>query len=170
MPSAHGILDLGSLRRPDGDHAYRERAVDDGTRSSGRGGGRRPACRASRRPHGLRSQPELCQGRASREQSDCGLQTPGERIERLGVSPKERGFSVARMTGLEPATSGVTGRCSNQLSYIPKAVFVAPCVNLPSSALWYIQHLDVRWPGFHSIRHSPVLQGIALTSPRTART
>ena len=26
-----------------------------------------------------------------------------------------------RMTGLEPATSGVTGRCSNQLSYIPKA-------------------------------------------------
>ena len=24
-----------------------------------------------------------------------------------------------RMTGLEPATSGVTGRCSNQLSYIP---------------------------------------------------
>ena len=23
------------------------------------------------------------------------------------------------MTGLEPATSGVTGRCSNQLSYIP---------------------------------------------------
>src|SRR5437660_1048587 len=25
----------------------------------------------------------------------------------------------ARMTGLEPATSGVTGRCSNQLSYIP---------------------------------------------------
>lgn len=26
----------------------------------------------------------------------------------------------ARMTGLEPATSGVTGRCSNQLSYIPK--------------------------------------------------
>ena len=25
------------------------------------------------------------------------------------------------MTGLEPATSGVTGRCSNQLSYIPSA-------------------------------------------------
>jgi hypothetical protein len=27
---------------------------------------------------------------------------------------------LARMTGLEPATSGVTGRCSNQLSYIPR--------------------------------------------------
>src|SRR3954462_10762198 len=26
------------------------------------------------------------------------------------------------MTGLEPATSGVTGRCSNQLSYIPNRV------------------------------------------------
>ncbi len=39
----------------------------------------------------------------------------------------------ARMTGLEPATSGVTGRCSNQLSYIPKAQHdwsqfnLAPC-------------------------------------------
>ncbi len=31
--------------------------------------------------------------------------------------PRERGKAVARLTGLEPATPGVTGRYSNQLSY-----------------------------------------------------
>ena len=38
-------------------------------------------------------------------------------------TPEGSGVSVlARMTGLEPATSGVTGRCSNQLSYIPRSM------------------------------------------------
>ena len=32
---------------------------------------------------------------------------------------------VAGVTGLEPATSGVTGRRSNQLSYTPEAVGTA---------------------------------------------
>jgi hypothetical protein len=32
-------------------------------------------------------------------------------------TPRERGKAVARLTGLEPATPGVTGRYSNQLSY-----------------------------------------------------
>ena len=36
------------------------------------------------------------------------------------ATPSVRG--KARMTGLEPATSGVTGRCSNQLSYIPNGL------------------------------------------------
>lgn len=35
---------------------------------------------------------------------------------------------VAGMTGFEPATSGSTVRCSNQLSYIPKH-YAVPNVN-----------------------------------------
>ena len=34
---------------------------------------------------------------------------------------------VARVTGLEPATSGVTGRRSNQLSYTPASAIVIDC-------------------------------------------
>ncbi len=34
-----------------------------------------------------------------------------------GTALKSRDMKVARLTGLEPATPGVTGRYSNQLSY-----------------------------------------------------
>jgi hypothetical protein len=33
------------------------------------------------------------------------------------------------LTGLEPATSAVTGRCSNQLNYSPKAVSNLYCAD-----------------------------------------
>ncbi len=38
--------------------------------------------------------------------------------------PRDGAFKVAGATGLEPATSDVTGRRSNQLNY-------APALNLP---------------------------------------
>ena len=41
---------------------------------------------------------------------------------------------MARATGLEPATSGVTGRHSNQLSYA-RAGVIATCGGLGSGAL-----------------------------------
>ena len=54
------------------------------------------------------------------------MRCPGQRP--CGVSTKKpsgsietAGFKATRPTGLEPATSGVTGRCSNQLSYDPRS-------------------------------------------------
>jgi hypothetical protein len=43
------------------------------------------------------------------------------------------------MTGLEPATSGVTGRCSNQLSYIPKTYQLTTCDNISTTAVSIIR-------------------------------
>jgi hypothetical protein len=41
-----------------------------------------------------------------------------------------KGLRVARVTGLEPATSGVTGRHSNQLSYTRLTSTGQPCSSL----------------------------------------
>ena len=37
------------------------------------------------------------------------------------ATPHSVRYKLAGMTGLEPATSAVTGQCSNQLNYIPKS-------------------------------------------------
>ncbi len=48
--------------------------------------------------------------------------------------PERQGFlKVARLTGLEPATPGVTGRYSNQLSY-NRAVGAIYAIHLPASS------------------------------------
>jgi hypothetical protein len=58
--------------------------------------------------------------RAGKGCAACGRTSPWTRqiyIERKGNGAATLVDKVARVTGLEPATSGVTGRHSNQLSY-----------------------------------------------------
>ena len=45
-----------------------------------------------------------------------------------------RAFNLAGATGLEPATSGVTGRRSNQLNYAPEALSMFNLATFPSHA------------------------------------
>jgi hypothetical protein len=46
---------------------------------------------------------------------------PGSLEAEAPESLAQQGFFATGATGLEPATSGVTGRRSNQLSYAPQA-------------------------------------------------
>ena len=59
--------------------------------------------------------------RACATKRGAGVPAPGTNA--CGQSPRSMGI-VARATGLEPATSGVTGRRSNQLNYARKYDFV----------------------------------------------
>ncbi len=48
--------------------------------------------------------------------------------------PTDGAFRMAGATGLEPATSGVTGRRSNQLNYAPYFFSIFQTYNLPESS------------------------------------
>jgi hypothetical protein len=50
----------------------------------------------------------------------CRLCMPYAYIQK--PRPLDRAFNLAGATGIEPATSGVTGRRSNRLNYAPKLI------------------------------------------------
>ena len=52
-----------------------------------------------------------------------GNPKPLSRRDKASLCEMKRGETKTRVTGLEPATSGSTVRCSNQLSYTPKGRF-----------------------------------------------
>jgi hypothetical protein len=86
---------------------------------------------------------------ASAERSDAEPQ------ESRPPDSEERSDELAGWTGLEPATSDVTGRRSNQLNYHPAVVFTAAgaaVVTMPfgdpfcGGAWWAVQDSNLRPP------------------------
>ena len=61
------------------------------------------------------ARPRFCRRRRYPSSPLPETKNPAERAKKR-IS---RGFDMARTTGLEPATTGSTGRYSNQLSYVP---------------------------------------------------
>lgn len=61
-----------------------------------------------------------------------GTKSASKNPETQKLAPKSEFHTTkTRTTGLEPATSGVTGRCSNQLSYVPWSEEAFTCVHDP---------------------------------------
>ena len=85
---------------------------------------------------------------------------------------------VAGATGLEPATSGVTGRRSNQLSYAPRTLTGKPCVmrrpaprqpiNAANSLRFDIGFLKQAVP-FRNFRRHQLCQGLGRAGPWIGR-
>ena len=102
-------------------------------------------------------------GRHSNQLSYARVARSIARLEQVALSPKhdlrKNILEVARATGLEPATSGVTGRHSNQLSYARVAS------RLVSAA---VSGVYVRPPGLSSSlqRHPPRSFPDTRSSPR----
>ncbi len=69
--------------------------------------------------------------------------TPANKGRGLGVTFSQRGWTG--LTGLEPATSGVTDRHSNQLSYSPQPLTERRNIDLRSGQFNGGLHLNAFW-------------------------
>src|SRR4051812_6808131 len=103
------------LRRADGDHGL-EHASMARAENARRAPGTPATAAMRRRP------PSPFYARAVRIAAEpCGALVVREGAKALQLRTSSADHCGAGATGLEPATSGVTGRRSNQLSYAPRA-------------------------------------------------
>src|SRR3954453_22957724 len=93
----------------------------------------RRRCPRRRRPRpGTRTR---CGDRRMRAPSSCGRWSSRTRwSSAASVDERAVAFVVTGATGLEPATSGVTGRRSNQLNYAPGCAWPGAAMSMPQHA------------------------------------